>query len=304
MLDLTLGQVAGFFSLGEVYHIWERSFIENQLCGCGKPFRQCDFWREVVDQAFGGWEQLDAHHMLRIQRSVARVRHIPYLAFPRLRGRVFQATLQEYTAVLEQLYTAIARISGSNVLIDSSKALPQAFILSEMPNLDVMFIHLVRDSRAVVYSWQRKKRRPEIYWKQEYMPVYGVLRGAIQEWMLPNLVLKWLSKKIQNFKLVKYEYFVKYPKDVITDILVHAGVYEQDFDFLEDNRVIRFGVNHTVSGNPLRFRYGRMEISLDEEWKKSMSLSHKVIVTLITMSLLKRYGYSLAWVNNTGDGSR
>src|SRR5690242_10887667 len=59
LLDMLLGQINGFYSTGELRFIWERGFGQNQLCGCGKPFRECDFWTEVVKEGFGGFESIN-----------------------------------------------------------------------------------------------------------------------------------------------------------------------------------------------------------------------------------------------------
>ena len=44
LLDRVIGMQDDFFSAGELRFIWERSFGENQLCGCGAPFDECAFW--------------------------------------------------------------------------------------------------------------------------------------------------------------------------------------------------------------------------------------------------------------------
>ena len=59
LLDMLLGQINGCYSTGELRFIWSRGFEQNQLCGCGKPFRECEFWTEVVKEAFGGFEDID-----------------------------------------------------------------------------------------------------------------------------------------------------------------------------------------------------------------------------------------------------
>jgi hypothetical protein len=53
ILDRLLGQLPGFFSIGELRNVWQRSLLEDQLCGCGEPFSRCGFWRAVVDRALG-----------------------------------------------------------------------------------------------------------------------------------------------------------------------------------------------------------------------------------------------------------
>ena len=52
-------------------------------------------------------------------------------------------------------YAAIAQVSGRRVVIDSSKHASLAFCLSTSPALDLRVVHVIRDSRAVAYSWSR-----------------------------------------------------------------------------------------------------------------------------------------------------
>jgi len=281
LLDRLLGQADGFFSLGEIYHMWERSFIENQLCGCGKPFRECEFWQVVVKEAFGGFEKVDALYILKLQRSVSRIRHTPVLLYPSLRPQGFELMLSEYKQILENLYKAISKVSGSEVLIDSSKSAPHAFVLSEIPAIDLNVVHLVRDSRAVVYSWQRKKKRPEIHWKEEYMPRLGTLRGTA-EWILDNWLISLLKNRVSKYKLINYEALTGSPKDSIESIGKWLGIEKPDLNFFVNDRVVYLGVNHTVSGNPIRFKRGEIKIKSDTEWTEKMSFMKKYLVGMLT----------------------
>jgi hypothetical protein len=46
-----LGQLDGIWSVGELVHLWQRGVRENNLCGCGRRFRDCPFWRRVGEGA-------------------------------------------------------------------------------------------------------------------------------------------------------------------------------------------------------------------------------------------------------------
>ena len=48
-----LGELPGMVAVGELFDVWDRSYRQNQLCGCGTAFHECDFWREVTLKAFG-----------------------------------------------------------------------------------------------------------------------------------------------------------------------------------------------------------------------------------------------------------
>ena len=53
LLDLVLGQIPGFVSVGELRYLWERGLAERQLCGCGRPVTGCPFWGAVLEEVFG-----------------------------------------------------------------------------------------------------------------------------------------------------------------------------------------------------------------------------------------------------------
>jgi hypothetical protein len=65
-----------------------------------------------------------------------------------------------------------------------------------------------------------------------------------------------------------------------------------DLGFLQDNR-LSLGPNHTVAGNPIRFRRGDIPIVPDVEWQERLEPGARRIVTALTWPLLLRYGFPL-----------
>ena len=60
LAERLLGEMPEIVGAGEVTHLWQRGLIDNELCACGTPFRDCPFWTAVGDRAFGGWDTVDA----------------------------------------------------------------------------------------------------------------------------------------------------------------------------------------------------------------------------------------------------
>lgn len=58
-----------------------------------------------------------------------------------------------------------------------------------------------------------------------------------------------------------------------------------------DDGYIDLATDHAVSGNPLRFQRGRLELRVDEDRRRSMPRCQRLVVTVITWPLLLRYGY-------------
>jgi len=289
LFEKIIGEINDFFPLGEVNHIWKRSFIENQLCSCGKPFKECEFWQEIAKKFLADLKY-DPHSILKLQRSVARIRHLPYLLFPKLRPSKYKYLLYNYMKILEKFYKIINENVDHKILIDSSKIPTHAFILNEM-GLDLYLIHLIRDSRAVAYSWQRKKKRPEIYWTNSYMSRYSIIK-ATQDWILKNLLIEYLKMKVKHHQTVSYEIFSQFPKITIIKLIrwLQIDFSEDKISFFKNEKIVYLKrINHTVSGNPVRFKQGKIEIKTDTEWMYNMPLLKKIVVSILTHPLLIYY---------------
>ena len=84
LLDRMLGRLDDVWSVGELVHLWERGLKENNRCGCGQPFADCQFWDRVGEVAFGGWDRLDVEEVLALKASVDRNRFVPLMVLPGL----------------------------------------------------------------------------------------------------------------------------------------------------------------------------------------------------------------------------
>jgi hypothetical protein len=288
LLDRMLGQVEGYVSVGEVRQIWARGLAQDQACGCGVPFQRCQFWRAVLQQAYGPLDPDRVARMLRLARSVACIRTVPQLAWPRLRTAAYARRFQEFAGALEQLYGSIHQVGGGRIIVDSSKSPSYCLLLAQMPFLELYIVHLVRDSRAVAYSQQRPKRKPEIYWADQRMKVMGPSRTAFT-WVLTNALLHLLERH-PHYLRVKYEDFASNPRETVIRIAAASGHYPDTLPFLKE-RSVWLGEAHTVSGNPIRFEQGWMKVAPDLEWQDKLDKAHRRLVSAVTAPLLLKYGY-------------
>jgi len=159
ILGNILGEIEGFFYGGEFHSIWMKNFSGNRLCGCWAPFDECQVWNAIIQQAFGGMDGVDAREMIQMEPLGARTRHVPLMLFPQVR-RMLASRLAEYTLRLGKLYRAVQETTGSRVIVYSSKLPSYGYVLGMTPGVDLYVVHLVRDPRAVAYSWLRKKPQP------------------------------------------------------------------------------------------------------------------------------------------------
>jgi Sulfotransferase family len=290
LLDRMLGQLDGVWSVGELVHIWQRGLQENNLCGCGRRFRDCHFWRRVGEQAFGGWDALDVDEVLALKRAVDRNRCVPLMCLPAL-WPPYRARLRRYLDLLDRLYRAVRQVAGTPLLVDASKHASQAFLLRRMPGLDLRLVHLVRDSRGVAFSWGKLMRRREVVDAEALMDTNSPLRMSAR-YLAYNALFHLLDRLGVPTLLLRYESLVRRPAAELHRVLGHAGrpAADGELDFVGDGWV-ELGTSHALAGNPMRFDRGRVPLRLDEEWRGKMRRRHRLLTVGSTWPLLLRYGY-------------
>jgi hypothetical protein len=300
IIERLLGELPGVCSVGEVVHLWRRGITGAERCGCGEPFPDCPFWRNVGEVAFGGWENVDPEDVSQLRGSIDRNRFIPVLARAKL-GAARRRTLDDYLSYYLRVYAAVAEVSGCQAIIDSSKHASLAFCLRWCDGLDLRVVHIVRDPRAVAYSWTREVSRPEASGTTAAVDVrmwtYSSPTAAIH-WNVQNGAMQLLARGGTPTLLVRYEDFVRAPDSVLGEIVSFAGLPETDIaaaGFLGVDGADRWAdlsVSHTVSGNPVRFATGRIPIRRDDRWRAAMPAGQRRAVTALTLPLLARYGYA------------
>ncbi len=290
LLERLLGAVPGVATLGEVVHLPARGLLGGETCGCGEPLASCPFWGPVGERAFGGWDHADGQGWADQQQRVDRNRHLPRLAVPV--GSAFRRDLGEHVARLETLYRAAAEVAAAPVLVDSSKHASTAFALRHLPSIEVTFVHLVRDSRGVAYSWTKEVTRPETA-DGTPMPTYSPPSAAAW-WDAFNVALGSLRVTGARVVGLRYEDLLADPARHLRRILAPTGLALDDGwdDFLTPEGA-RLGPSHSVAGNPMRFRTGTIPLRHDDAWRRSLPGRDRRIVTALTAPLLAAYGYTL-----------
>src|SRR5215472_1268193 len=220
LVERLLGELPGVRAVGEVVHLWERGVVEGERCGCGLPFADCEFWAKVGQAAFGGWESVGTARIAVLRGAIDRTRYIPRLAARSLPVRA-DRDLREYTDYYLRLYRAIREVTGCTAIVDSSKHASLAFCLSRRPEVDLRVIHLVRDSRAVAYSWTTQVARPDAS-AESYMTTYSPVRAAGQ-WNAQNSAFQLLARRGAPVLRIRYEDVVEDPAHMLGLIMRFAG---------------------------------------------------------------------------------
>lgn len=301
LLARMLGEVSGYRAVGEVGRVWDKGVDEDMTCSCGQPFGSCEFWGEVGQRAFGGWQNVDGVGTARLrdelQMAGTRFPHptaLPFLLRPSL-WPAYREKVRRYAALMLPVYRAMHEISDGAVLVDSMKIPAHVYLMTrQMPELDVRVVHHIRDSRGFAYSntkWVEKQggeqrgsfrgRRPP--WK-----------SAVR-WTWFNMAFDHLQRIGVPSAIVRYEDLVH---DTMPQLRTSAALFggeltNDDVGFIHEDG-IDFSTGHIASGSRWRMSSGRIPLREDVEWAAKLSERDRRTVTTITRPLLRRYGYRVA----------
>jgi hypothetical protein len=247
VLDLMLGSHSAVESVGEAKKLPELlSQIAaggHPLCTCKEKLEQCPLWGDLISSDLGD--------------------------------------LARDAAANASLLGLILERQRKSVVLDSSKTLGRALLFARSDLFSPVFVHLVRDSRAVVFSSKRKI-------SNQRSRGYGILEVARGWQKLNSRIPRRVCKHGRaRFVYVRYEDLTDNPRSVLKRILDAAGLPWEE-------SMIRFRehIHHNVEGN--RTRMGSSsEIKRDEEYLHLLSVSEWTVATLLTWRGLLKFGYPL-----------
>lgn len=287
LLARVIGQIPGFWTVGEVRELWRDRVGQNRLCGCGEVFADCSFWQRVGDEAFGGWSNVDR---AAVEAMVGSLNWAGAFKVLRPGGREPLGS-SELGEALSRLYSAISAAAGGATIVDTSKGPPYGVALSSVPGIDFQAVHIVRDSRGVANSWLKEIPRP--------MTTGRLLRShklsavASTRWWVHNMEMELLGRRVPMAR-IRYESFAQDPAAETLRVLreLDRPVDPGALQFLDGNSA-KLLTNHTVAGNPNRLETGSIRVRVDTAWRHDLTALQRLQVTAMTWPLLVRYGFDL-----------
>ena len=144
LLDVLLSNSDDITSCGELTHIFRDGFMSNQRCSCGEVARNCKVWSRLLK--ISGWNQANITHLSRLFAlfSSHRVFPLNYL------GLLGKTRCSDYAVANETLFSSIAGISKSKVIVDSSKYAGRALALTAQYPDRVFIISMTREPVGVL----------------------------------------------------------------------------------------------------------------------------------------------------------
>lgn len=288
LIDGLLGQLPGVFSTGELRYLWEWGYLQGFDCSCGARVDACPVWAPVVERTLGtaAPSRAQVRELVEVQERVLSWSAIPgLLTGGRIPG-LAASDLRAYVSVQSALYRAVADVTGADVVVDSSKWPAHPGVLGQVHGVTPRLLHLVRDPRAVAYSYRRHKRTSG---RQPEMPRFGVAYSALS-WLARNAVVETVRRRVDGAVTLTYERFVAAPRDTLAEVARLLDRGNGDLPFAGPATAV-MGETHLVGGNPDRFRSGEVTIEPDLEWEQGLDPRSAWVVTAITRPLLGRYGY-------------
>ena len=287
IIDLLLNRVPGIVAVGEFRHLFGRALGDNELCSCSQPFRDCQYWQAVMHEAFP--DGIDRAAVQRVVSRFNRVIMLPFLRFPFLMTPRLRREAELYRQTFTAAYRAVAKLSNAQVVIDSTKYPLHGWLLRTIPSLELRVMLLVRDPRAVAYSWQRRRLRPEVHWEQREMPRYSVLRSGLA-WNVSNQLTALLRRHVSGYRVQRYEDFVADPGQQLTAIASFALGSQVSLPGPLFERQPH--QPHTIAGNPVRIGSQQVRVRGDSQWR-TMPRFKRLIIDLVCAPGMRAYRYPL-----------
>ena len=296
LLASLLGQLPGFFNIGELNRLWDWGLVSNFKCGCGLPMQSCPTWGEILDEADRLLEAegrmgrdiapLATARIDLAQAAVVRWPRVARLLRARPGSHPGWETLDRYTAASSAVYRSIAKVTGARVVVDSSRLPIEPVGLGLVPGVDARVAQVIRDPRAVVYSWKRSKITTDRD-NVEYMPKFSASYSTTS-WLARNLVVEAIGRR-GPVEVVHYDDMARDPAAVLRQLAAFVGEPAGDLEFLT-SATATIAPTHSVGGNPVRMTSGAIKIEPDEEWQHGIAPRDRVLATTIALPLLHRYG--------------
>lgn len=272
------------FAAGEIRLLWRE--LEHRTCGCGEPATDCPVWTEVVGPP--GTRTQRARRITELMSRAGRMQDLPGIL--RARGR-FQALPDEtrrYAGHLGETYRRISAATGATAIVDSSKSVADAALLSFLPGIRPVLVHIIRDPRAVAYSWDRAVRSGA-----RGTPDRAAWSVALR-WTLTNAASEAVTRQRPDASYrLRYEDLVLSPEPHLAAIDRLIGGVAGQPGGEEPPDGVPDGARHIVGGNRLRAVDGPIRVRGDDAWRGRMSHVATSGIAGLTYPLLRRYSY--AW---------
>ncbi len=277
---------------GELRRLWERGLRSGVTCDCGRTHRDCPIWSKLLVPG-ASYLEPNLDELASIQRAAAPASRTWWHALKVLYRRSASQTSSaegRYLGFYSDLYKAIARVSGSRVIIDNSKHPVDAALLARAPDLDVTCVQIVRDPRGVVFSRHTRAFPDDPHGSH---PIEALKTAAY--WMIRHLTFDAIRRRYgtERSLVVIYEELMEDPNSAVRRTSRLLGQSPPSAQLRPDHPLAMPEVHGPDAGRKQRFANTDVVLTKDERWRSALHPFDKALVTLLTLPLLVRYGYPI-----------
>lgn len=307
LLGMLLGAQPGACTVGEL-KATSMGDPDQYRCSCKELIRECGFWSQV--EAEMAARECPEFEITRAGTSIFEVEsdYVRRLLAPLYRGspaevlrdaaltlsREWRSHHRETSRRNEALIGAVLKVTGADVIVDSSKLALRLKYLLRNPSLAIKVIRVIRDGRAVSLTYTDEwsfadARDPELRGGGSGVrrpPPRRSMAEAANEWKRSNESADCLLATLprSDWMEVRYEELCADP----------AAVLRQVAEFLEldpnaTTLDFRTAGQHVI-GNGMRMDT-TSEIRLDERWKQAMTQDDLNAFDEVAGDLNRKYGY-------------
>ncbi|MEL6721326.1 MAG: sulfotransferase domain-containing protein [Bacteroidota bacterium] len=293
LLSKLLNEIEGSFNVNELVFTHLNGVERDYPCNTGNKFSESPIWTKIMD-AYRQKNEVDLlkyePHRIPNTRKLVRAQLSPFYQTDEATNAYFK----EYQQAIKDLYYSIFEATEANMIIDSSKIAPFVNVVTQMEEFEIYVLHLVRDPRAVAYSWQKTIKRTDVEAGTNlFMEKRTPKRSSIR-WQLVNKFAESLKEKNHlRYHYLKYEDFAKQPAKHITEILQFLGKSPAEIP-VEDNQIKLKAIDYGIWGNPnVRQQKDTVKVRYDDTYKQKLSFNARLTSTFWSMPMLLKYGYPI-----------
>jgi hypothetical protein len=108
-------------------------------------------------------------------------------------------------------------------------------------------------------------------------------------WNLKNAFISSAMAKRDDSIVLRYEDFMATPSEALGRVVNFVEPAHSPPPIRGGQ--LEIGTQHTLAGNPVKFRTGPVQMRLDDEWQSMMDQRHRILVTGLTWPMIAAYGY-------------
>lgn len=290
ILSAILGNHPKIYCGGEIHYLVEHGWLKNLYCSCGEKGRECKFWSQVLQEWEANLGSVTLEEYCRLQKLFEVPKNISCWQRLWAERKKLSPEFKTYTELTQQLFSAIQKLSGKSIILDPSKNPARGFALSLMPQLEVNFVHWIRDARGVAFSLQKEFEKNEGLGIDRNYTSQALWRSAFF-WNIINLLAEWVIVQNNPNKCIKlcYEDLLTNPNLVLEKI---GQLINQDLtslaEALKDEKILT--LEHNIAGNRMRMQK-TVKLQPDLEWIDNLPVRKQQLLWLLTGWLASKYGY-------------